>query len=168
MIMRKEYIVVRIDAAPDGSPQVLVALSEPKDVRDRGQGSFGGPQAMGSFGSMEDLMKNINKIFASQVMGGFTTTLKFSIKEYEDSGIKVGDKIYLDIIKPEGERVSSELVLSPDQMQKYESVVTLLSDDGIGPSEWSSMRNEILNMINKGVPVKEIADTVKRKIKGSS
>ena len=168
MIMRKEYIVVRIDAAPDGSPQVLVALSEPKDVRDRGQGSFGGPQAMGSFGSMEDLMKNINKIFASQVMGGFTTTLKFSIKEYEDSGIKVGDKIYLDVIKPEGDRVSNELVLSPDQMQKYESVVSLLSDDGIGPSEWSSMRNEILNMINKGVPVKEIADTVKRKIKGNS
>jgi len=168
MIMRKEYIVVRIDAAPDGSPQVLVALSEPKDVRDRGQGSFGGPQAMGSFGSMEDLMKNINKIFASQVMGGFTTTLKFSIKEYEDSGIKVGDKIYLDVIKPEGDRVSNELVLSPDQMQKYESVVSLLSDDGIGPSEWSSMRNEILNMINKGVPVKEIADTVKRKIKGNN
>ncbi len=168
MIMRKEYIVVRIDAAPDGSPQVLVALSEPKDVRDRGQGSFGGPQAMGSFGSMEDLMKNINKIFASQMMGGFTTTLKFSIKEYEDSGIKVGDKIYLDVIKPEGDRVSNELVLSPDQMQKYESAVSLLSDDGIGPSEWSSMRNEILNMINKGVPVKEIADTVKRKIKGNS
>lgn len=166
MFMRKEYIVVRIDAAPDGSPQVLIALSEPKDVRDRGQGQFGGPQTMGSFGSMEDLMKNINKIFASQLMGGFTTTLKFSIKEYEDSGIKVGDKIYLDVIKPEGERVSSELVLSPDQMQKYEGVVSILSDAGIGPSEWSSMRNEILNMINKGVPVREIADTVTRKIKG--
>ncbi|MEM2759782.1 MAG: hypothetical protein QXU32_05850 [Nitrososphaerales archaeon] len=165
--MRKEYIVVRIDAAPDGSPQVLVSLSDPKDVRDRGQGSFGGPQAISSFGSMEDLMKNINKIFASQLMGSFTTTLKLSIKEYEDSGIKVGDKIYLDIIKPEGERVTNELVLSPDQMQKYENVVAVLSDAGIGPSEWSSLRNEILSMINKGVPPREIADTVIRKIKGA-
>lgn len=165
--MRKEYIVVRIDAAPDGSPQVLVSLADPRDVRDKGQGSFG-PQAMGSFGSMEDLMKNINKIFASQMMGSFTTTLKLSIKEYEDSGIKVGDKIYLDIIRPGAERASNELLLSPEQMQKYETVVSMLSDDGIGPSEWTSMRNEILSMINKGVPEKEIADTVKHKVKGSS
>jgi hypothetical protein len=164
--MRKEYIVVRIDAAPDGSPQVLVTLSDPKDVRERSQGSFGGPQMMGNFGSMEDLMKNINKIFASQLMGGFTTTLKFSIKEYEDSGIKVGDKIYLDIIRPEGERTSNELILSPDQMQKYETVVSMLSDAGIGPGDWSYMRNEILTMINKSVPIQEIVDTVTRKIKG--
>ena len=164
--MRKEYIVVRIDAAPDGSPQVLVSLSEPKDVRDRGQGQFGGSQAMGSFGSMEDLMKNINKIFASQLMGGFTTTLKLSIKEYEDSGIKVGDKIYLDVIKPDTFSTSNELVLGPDHMQKYETVVSLLSDAGIGPSEWSAKRNEILAMISKGVPAKEIADTVIRNVKG--
>ncbi len=164
--MRKEYVVVRIDAAPDGSPQVMIALAEPKDVKGRGQGQFGGPQMMGSFGSMEDMMKNINKIFTNQVMGGFTTTLKFSIKEYDDSGIRVGDKIYLDVIKPTGERMSNELVLSPDQMQKYEGIVSVLSDLGIGPSEWSSMRDEILSMINKGVPVQEIADTVKRKIRG--
>lgn len=163
--MRKEYVVVRIDAAPDGTPQVLVSLSDPKDVRDRGQGSFGGPQVMGSFGSMEDLMKNLNKIFANQVMGGFTTTLKLSIKEYEDSGIKVGDKIYLDVIRPDTLSASNELVLSPDQMQKYETVVSMLSDAGIGPSEWSSRRNEILAMINKGVPAKEIADTIMRNIK---
>jgi len=50
--MRKEFIAVRIDAAPDGSPQVLISLADPKDVRDRGQGQFGGPQTMGSFGSM--------------------------------------------------------------------------------------------------------------------
>jgi hypothetical protein len=164
--MRKEFIVVRIDAAPDGSPQVIMSLSDPKDVRERSQGQFGGPPMMGAFGSMEDLMKNINKIFASQMMGGFTTTLKLSIKEYEDSGIKVGDKIYLDIIKPDTISVSNELVLSPDQMQKYETVVGILSDSGIGPSDWSEKRNEILAMINKGVPAKEIADTIIRNVKG--
>ena len=41
------------------------------------------------------------KQFAGQMMGGFTTTVKMSIKEYEDSGIKIGDKIYIDITKPE-------------------------------------------------------------------
>ncbi|MFY3739787.1 MAG: hypothetical protein HMLIMOIP_000206 [Candidatus Nitrosomirales archaeon] len=164
--MRKEYVVVRIDAAPDGTPQVLVSLSDPKDVRDRGQGQFGGPQMMGAFGSMDDLMKNINKIFTSQVMGGFTTNLKLTIKEYEDSGIKVGDKIYLDIIKPDAYAAPSEVVLGPDQMQKYETVVSMLGDAGIGPSEWSAKRNEILAMINKGVPPKEIADTVIRNVKG--
>lgn len=99
MDMRKEFVVVRIDSAPDGSPQVLISLADPKDVRDRGQGQFGNP--MGGFGSMEDMMKNINKMFAGQMMGNFTTTLKLSIKEYQDSGIKIGDKIYIDISKPE-------------------------------------------------------------------
>jgi len=46
-------------------------------------------------------MKNMNKMFAGQMMGSFTTTLKMSIKEYQDSGINIGDKIYIDITKPE-------------------------------------------------------------------
>ncbi|MFQ5941227.1 MAG: hypothetical protein ACE5KA_05985 [Nitrososphaerales archaeon] len=102
--MRKEFVVVRIDAAPDGSPQVLVSLADPKDVRGKGQAQFGGPGSMGSFGSMEDLMKNMNKIFAGQMMGSFTTTLKLNMKEYQDSGIKIGDKIFIDITKPAQER----------------------------------------------------------------
>jgi len=99
--MRKEFVVVRIDTAPDGSPQVLISLADPKDATDRSQRQFGGPQSMGSFGSMDDLMKNMNKMFAGQMMGSFTTTLKMSIKEYQDSGINIGDKIYIDITKPE-------------------------------------------------------------------
>lgn len=97
--MKKEFVVVRIDSAPDGSPQVLVSLADPRDVRNKGQNQFG-DQIMGSFGSMEDMMKNINKMFAGQMMESFTTTLKLSIKEYQDSGIRIGDKIYLEITKP--------------------------------------------------------------------
>ena len=99
--MRKEFVVVRIDTAPDGSPQVLVSLADPKDAMDRSQRQFGGSESMGGFGSMDDLMKNMNKIFGGQMMVGFTTTVKMSIREYEDSGIKIGDKIYIDITKPE-------------------------------------------------------------------
>jgi superoxide dismutase len=96
--MRKEYIVVRIDAAPDGSPYIFVSLVEPKDMKEKPQSPFG-VQVISSFTSLEDLMKNINRMIASQMVGGFTTTLKLSMKEYEESGIKVGDKIYLEIIK---------------------------------------------------------------------
>ena len=99
--MRKEFVVVRIDTAPDGSPQVLVSLADPRDTMDRSQSQFGGSQFTGGFGSMDDLMRNMNKIFAGQMMGSFTTTIKMSIKEYEDYGIKIGDKIYIDITKPE-------------------------------------------------------------------
>ena len=33
--MKKEYVVVRIDAAPDASPYVIVALSSKKDGQEK-------------------------------------------------------------------------------------------------------------------------------------
>ncbi|MCS6767896.1 MAG: hypothetical protein RMJ59_01685 [Candidatus Nitrosocaldus sp.] len=156
--MRKEYIVVRIDAAPDGSPYVFVSLAEPRDIKEKGQSPVG-MQVVSNFTSFEDLMKNLNRMIASQLMGGFTTTLKLSIREYEESGIKVGDKIYLDIIKPEI-MAGNELLLSQEQMQKYEMVLSILSERGIGPSVWATRRHEILAMINKGLSAQEIADAI--------
>jgi len=35
MYMRKEYVVVRVDAAPDASPYVTVSLSSKKDVQEK-------------------------------------------------------------------------------------------------------------------------------------
>ena len=35
--MRKEFVVMRIDAAPDGSPYVLVTLSLAKDMAEGNQ-----------------------------------------------------------------------------------------------------------------------------------
>ena len=32
--MRKEYVVVRVDAAPDTSPYVIVSLSSKKDMKE--------------------------------------------------------------------------------------------------------------------------------------
>ncbi|MEM1941652.1 MAG: hypothetical protein QW572_00775 [Candidatus Nitrosocaldus sp.] len=160
--MRKEYIVVRIDAAPDGSPYIFVSLAEPRDIKEKGQSPFG-VQVVSNFTSFEDLMKNLNKMITSQLMGGFTTTLKLSIREYEESGIKVGDKIYLDIIKPDI-IAGNELLLSQEQMQKYEMVLSILSERGIGPSVWATRRNEILTMINKGLSAEEIANTIIKEI----
>jgi hypothetical protein len=33
--MRKEYVVVRIDAAPDAAPYVVVSLSSKKDMQEK-------------------------------------------------------------------------------------------------------------------------------------
>ena len=104
--MKKQYVVTEISAAPDGGPYVLVALTDPRDLKDAPQQRFA-PQAMG-FSSMEDLMKNLQKAFSGmskQIMNGMTTVVKLDMREYEDSGLKVGDKVYLEIIKADKEGI---------------------------------------------------------------
>ena len=104
--MKKEYIVTEISAAPDGGPYVLVSLADPRDLKDVSQPRFG-PQVM-SFTSMEDLMKNLQRAFtglSKQMMGGVVTVIKLDMRDYEESGLKVGDKVYLEITKVEREGV---------------------------------------------------------------
>ena len=69
--MKKEYVVVRIDAAPDTAPYVIVSLSSKKDVReDNGQPSspFGKTNVMG-FSNMNDMAKELNKMMSLIVFG---------------------------------------------------------------------------------------------------
>lgn len=104
--MKKEYVVTEISAAPDGGAYVLVSLTDPRDLRGTSQPRFD-PQVMG-FSSMEDLMKSLQKAFtgiSKQMMGGATTVLKLDMREYEDTGLKVGDKVYLEITKADKEGV---------------------------------------------------------------
>jgi hypothetical protein len=112
--MRKDYIVSRIEASQDGSPYVYVAFSDPNDYKpgsDRQQNPFG--QNMMAFTSPEDLMKNLPKAMAniSRAMGGgggaFTDspTFKISMKEYENIGMKVGDRVSIEIKKSESSGV---------------------------------------------------------------
>ena len=104
--MKKEYVVVEIVADPSGGPYVLVSLSDPRELRDSSQSRVG-MQAM-TFTSIEDLMKNLQRNLtglSSQMMGKFVTTIKLDMIEYEESGLKVGDKVYLEIAKVEKEGV---------------------------------------------------------------
>jgi len=112
--MKKEYIISRIEASQDGSPYVYVGFTDPNDYRPGGekqQNPFG--QNMMAFTSPEDLMKNLPKAMAniSRAMGGgggaFTDspTFKISMKEYENIGIKVGDKVSIEIKKSESSGV---------------------------------------------------------------
>ena len=52
---------------------------------------------------MDDLMKNMQNTLSGLTKqgGDISTTIKMEIREYEDSGIKVGDKVSLEINKIE-------------------------------------------------------------------
>jgi len=106
--MKLDYIISRIEASQDGSPYVYVTYANPNDFKagaDRPQNSFG-PNMM-AFTSPEDMMKNLQKAMGniSKVMGGGglvdSPTFKISMREYEDMGIKVGDRVTIEIKKSE-------------------------------------------------------------------
>jgi hypothetical protein len=112
ILMKREYIISRIEASQDGAPYVHVAISDPNDYKQGGekqQNPFG-PNMM-AFTSPEDLMKNLPKAMAnmSRAMGGGaltdSPTFKISMREYEDMGIKVGDKVTVEIKKSDSSGV---------------------------------------------------------------
>ncbi len=105
--MRKEFIVAKIQSSQEGSHYVYVTFSDEKEYRSqekKTQSQFG--PGVGTFNSLEDLMKNMPKIMANiPGLGGGggqteSPTVKLSMREYEDMNIKVGDKVYFDIYKP--------------------------------------------------------------------
>jgi hypothetical protein len=103
--MRKEFVVIRIDAAPDGAPYVIVSLSLAKDMKEGNQPpSQLGSNVMG-FTNMDDMMKNLNKMMAGGMggMGGSTrnTSIKLDMHEYKELNLSVGDKVFLDLSKAE-------------------------------------------------------------------
>ena len=109
--MKKEFVVARIEASQDGSPYVYITFNDPKDYKqsdNRTMSPFG-PNTM-AFNSIEDMMKNMPKMMAGlpgMLGGGLTETpvIKFSMKDYQDMGIKVGDKVAIEITKVEASGV---------------------------------------------------------------
>ena len=103
--MKKEYIVVRIEGSPDGSPYVIVSLSSTKDFKEQQStpmSPFGAGGVMG-FTSMDDMMKNLNKMLAGGGLGqsGAITSIKLDMREYKELNLAVGDKVYLEMSKAE-------------------------------------------------------------------
>ena len=103
--MKKEFILSKIEMVHDGSPYVYVGFVDHKDSKSgegRQQNPFG-PKAM-AFTSPEDLMKNLPKAMGNiKGMGGGglgdSLTFKLSMREYEDMGLKVGDRVSIEITK---------------------------------------------------------------------
>ena len=107
--MRKEFVVVRIDAAPDAAPYVVVSLSSKKDVQENNgplTSPFGKSNVMG-FSNMNDMAKELNKMMTGGGIGmmGNTTSIKLDMLEYKKLGLSVGDKVFLDISKAESSGV---------------------------------------------------------------
>lgn len=107
--MKREFIVARIEASQDGSPYVYVTFNDPKEYKpDAKPMSPFGPNTM-AFSSIEDMMKNMPKVMAGMpgLFGGMTETptMKLSMREYQDLGIKVGDKVSIEIQKSEASGV---------------------------------------------------------------
>ncbi len=100
--MKKEYVVKSIDAAPDGSPYVVVSLASAKELKEgmQPQSPFG-PKVMG-FTNMNDMMKDLNKMLSGMGgMPGGVTAIKLEMHEYKQMNLSVGDKVFLELTKEE-------------------------------------------------------------------
>ena len=105
--MRKEYVVIRIDAAPDAAPYVVVSLSSKKDMQEKDgplSSPFGKANVMG-FSNMNDMAKELNKMMTGGGMVGNTTSIKLDMLEYKNLGLSVGDKVFLELSKAESSGV---------------------------------------------------------------
>ena len=101
--MKKEFIVTRIDASPDGSPYVILSLSTSKDFREQSTPAspFGAGGVMG-FTNMDDMVKNLNKMISGGMgQSSSTTSIKLDMHEYKELNLAVGDKVYLEMTKAE-------------------------------------------------------------------
>ena len=108
--MKKEYVVVRIDAAPDASPYVIISLSSKKDVQEKNgplSSPFGSKTNVMGFSNMNDMAKELNKMMSGGGAGmmGNTTSIKLDMIEYKKLGLSVGDKVFLDLTKAESSGV---------------------------------------------------------------
>ena len=110
--MEKEFIVSKIETSQDRSPYVYVVLTNTRDnlaPTRRQQGFPENPFGIAAvhITSLDDL-KNLPKKISNAIEGTFgggrnnntspeSTTFKMNAREYEELGIKVGDKITLEI-----------------------------------------------------------------------
>ncbi len=97
MVLRKEYVVTEISASPDGSPFVFITLRDPSEVRGPQKTSTASPVV--TFGSMNDMFRNLGRVISKQMMSGFATIIKLSLNEYEKLDFKVGDRVSVEIDK---------------------------------------------------------------------
>ena len=103
--MRKEFVIKRIDASPDGAPYVIVSLTSSKDLKEGNNNpSQFDPSKMMDPAKMGDMVNNLNKMLSGgggMMSGDGGTSLKLDMHEYKEMNLSVGDKVYLDLTKDE-------------------------------------------------------------------
>ena len=54
------------------------------------------------FTNMDDMVKNLNKMLSGGMgQPGAITSIKLDMREYKEMNLAVGDKVYIEITKPE-------------------------------------------------------------------
>src|SRR5829696_7001855 len=110
MSYKKEFIVSKIETSKDSSSFVYVSIDTKSNFSPtrRQQGFPENPFGVAAIPitSLDDL-KNLPKKISDAIEGAFrgdrnnissgSTTFKMTTREYEDLGIKIGDKITLEI-----------------------------------------------------------------------
>ena len=111
--MKKEFIISKIEASQDGSPYLYVVLTDTRgnlNPTRRQQGFPENPFGVAAIPitSLDDL-KNLPKKISDAIEGAFggggrnnissseATIFKMNAREYEELGVKVGDKVTLEI-----------------------------------------------------------------------
>jgi hypothetical protein len=108
--MKKEFIVSKIDTSQDDSPYVYVVLTDTRGNFTPTRRQQGFPENLFGVASIPitslDDLKNLPKKISDAIEGAFrgdrnnissgSTTFKMTTREYEDLGIKTGDKITLE------------------------------------------------------------------------
>lgn len=110
--MKKEFIVSKIDSSKDGSSYVYVVLTDTKSNnftptrRQQGFPEYPFGAASIPITSLDDL-KNLPKKISDVIEGVFggsrnnvspeSTTFRMNATEYEELGIKIGDRITIEI-----------------------------------------------------------------------
>src|SRR5919198_1417311 len=110
--MKKEFIVSKIETSQDGSPYVFLVLTDTRGnltATRRQQGFPENPFGVAAIPitSLDDL-KNLPKKISDAIEGAFdsrrnnisseSTIFKMNAREYEELGVKIGDKITLEIM----------------------------------------------------------------------
>lgn len=101
--MKSEFIISKIEASQDEKSPFIFVVFDDIHARNRKQSHSPFGKMENFFSSQEDLMKNLPKMLGSasgEGMGlGDSPTFKLSIREYNESGLKVGDKVTIEIKK---------------------------------------------------------------------
>ena len=105
--MKNEFIVSKIEASQDeNTPFVYVVFRDTKTFGKENQQQQSPFRGMGmNVTSSEDLMKNLPKMFGRNMNLGESPTFKLSIREYEELGLRIGDKVTIEIENVDSSRI---------------------------------------------------------------
>ena len=113
--MEKYFVVSKIQSAEDGSPYVYITLDTSDTSTNKGKQQTRTQNPFGNAFNIENMMKSLPKEFSNLFGGGEagtmnpnvfgadtnSTTFKLSMREYQESDIRIGNRIKVGITKNE-------------------------------------------------------------------